>query len=69
MVKSTIPVQDLNGLKDVNSVQAVAAYLGVHPKTILREIERRNLLARRVGKNIRILKTDVEAYLGANSTK
>lgn len=47
----------------LRSVSDVAALLGVHPKTVRRLIKRGELVARRIGRSVRVSERDLQAYL------
>ena len=49
--------------KDLLTVQEVADRIGVHKRTIEREIERKKLKVVRIGRSVRIRPEDLEAYL------
>lgn len=47
------------------TVDAAAALLQLHPKTVLRFIREGRLRATRVGRSYRVLRSDIEAFAGA----
>lgn len=50
------------------TVEAAAALLQLHPKTVLRFIREGRLRATRVGRSYRVLRSDIEAFAGAEPT-
>lgn len=50
------------------TVDAAAELLQLHPKTVLRFIRDGRLRATRVGRQYRILRTDLDAFAGAGAT-
>ncbi len=47
--------------------EEVAEYLGIHPKTVMNLVERKQLKASKVGRVWRFRKSDVDAYLERRS--
>ncbi len=47
----------------LRSVSDVAALLGVHTRTVRRLIMRGELVARRIGRSVRVSERDLQAYL------
>jgi len=54
---------------DFMTVNAAANLLQVHPKTLLRFIREGRLRANKVGKQYRILRSDLDAFAGTGDTR
>ena len=54
---------DDNGLERFHSVAAIAEALDVDERTVYRWVDARELIAHRVGRQLRISKTDLDAFL------
>ncbi len=54
---------------DFLTVDATAAILQMHPKTVLRHIREGRLRATKPGKQYRILRSDLNAFAGASKTE
>ncbi|MGK6314551.1 helix-turn-helix domain-containing protein [Neorhizobium sp. DT-125] len=54
---------------DFLTVDAAADMLHLHPKTVLRFIREERLRATKVGKQYRILRSDLNAFAGPNPTR
>lgn len=50
--------------QDIFSVDQVAEYLGLHPKTVRRHVSEGKLKAVRIGKQYRIARHDLEQFMG-----
>lgn len=52
---------------DILTVETAANLLQLHPKTVLRFIRERRLRATKVGKQYRIMRSDLNAFAGSSS--
>lgn len=55
--------------EELYTVDAVAARLQVHKKTVLRFIRERRLRATKIGKQYRILRSDLDAFAGVDAVQ
>ena len=56
-------------MKELMTPEQVAEYLQLNKDTVYRLIRDRKLAAARIGRNYRVLKEELEAFLVANSTR
>jgi excisionase family DNA binding protein len=54
-------------MEEILTVEAVASRLNLHQKTVLRLIREGRLRAKRIGKSYRILRSDFDAFSGADA--
>lgn len=57
---------ELDGLPPIMRVRDVAEFVGVHPATIRREMNRGHLEYRKIGGSVRILRSSVAAWLAGH---
>jgi excisionase family DNA binding protein len=54
---------------EMYDVEQAAQYLGVHSRTIIREINRGNLEAYKIGKGFKVKRAELDRYLETHKVK
>jgi excisionase family DNA binding protein len=54
---------------EMYNVEQAAQYLGVHPRTIIREINRGRIEAYKIGKGFKVKRAELDKYLEMHKVK